>query len=438
MFFNMDKNQNNITKQALGSGMMKMISDLYPICRSITGDGVRETLSKIEGIIPLDITEIPTGTKIFDWEIPMEWNIRDAYVKDPEGNKIIDFKQLNLHVLNYSTPIHQKMDLESLKKHLFSIPEKPDWVPYRTSYYSENWGFCLSHNQLLQLKEGEYEICIDSTLKKGHLTYGEILLKGKTEEEILISTHICHPSLANDNLAGNAVCAYLANFLKNTDHYYSYRFIFIPGTIGAIAWLAQNEDKIHNIKYGLVTSLLGIDSLFTYKRTRSGNTTIDKIVEHILNKEYPNHKVIDFIPYGYDERQFCSPGINLAVGNLTRIPYSEYPEYHTSADNVSFISEKALVDSYDIFKRVFQFTEADRKYMNLFPKGEPQLGKRGLYDNVGGRNDSKILQLAFLWVLNFSDGNNSLIDIAIRSDMTIDIITEAASMLFEKGLLKEL
>jgi aminopeptidase-like protein len=426
-----------ITNQA-GSGMMKLISDLYPVCRSITGNGVRNTLRYIEGLVPLEITEIPTGTKIFDWEIPNEWNIRDAYIKDPQGNKIIDFKKLNLHVLNYSTPINQKMDLESLKKHLFSIPEKPDLVPYRTSYYAENWGFCLSHNQLQQLKEGQYEVLIDSSLKPGHLTYGEVLLKGKTDEEILISTHICHPSLANDNLAGNAVCAFLANYMSKTDHYYSYRFIFIPGTIGAIAWLAQNEDKLHKIKYGLVTSLLGIDSLFTYKRTRSGNTTIDKIVEHILSKEVSNHKVIDFIPYGYDERQFCSPGINLNMGNLTRIPYSEYPEYHTSADNVSFISEKALVDSLNMFKRVFQFIEADRKYMNLFPNGEPQLGKRGLYDNVGGRNDSKILQLAFLWVLNFSDGNHTLVDIAIRSDMTIDIITEAASMLLEKGLLKEI
>lgn len=438
MFSKMGNNQVETTTNQVGSGMMKLISDLYPVCRSITGDGVRETLSYIEGMVPLEITEIPTGTKIFDWEIPKEWNIRDAYIIDPQGNKIIDFKKLNLHVLNYSTPINQKMDLESLKKHLFSIPEKPDLVPYRTSYYAENWGFCLSHNQLQQLKDGQYEVVIDSSLKPGHLTYGEVLLKGKTDEEILISTHICHPSLANDNLAGNAVCTWLANYLSKTDHYYSYRFIFIPGTIGAIAWLAQNEDKIHKIKYGLVTSLLGIDSLFTYKRTRSGNTTIDKIVEHILSKEIPNHRVIDFIPYGYDERQFCSPGINLDMGNLTRIPYSEYPEYHTSADNVSFISEKALVDSYNIFKRVFQFIEADRKYMNLFPKGEPQLGKRGLYDNVGGRNDSKVLQLAFLWVLNFSDGNHTLIDIAIRSDMTIDIITEAASMLLEKGLLKEI
>jgi aminopeptidase-like protein len=432
----MDNTQDNITAMSSGSGMLKLISDLYPICRSITGDGVRETLRMIEGIVPLDITEIPTGTKVFDWEIPKEWNIRDAYVIDPKGIKIIDFKKLNLHVLNYSIPIKQKMDLDLLKKHLFTIPEKPDLVPYRTSYYSENWGFCLSHNQFEQLEEGQYEVVIDSTLKSGHLTYGEVFIKGESDEEILISTHICHPSLANDNLTGNAVCAYLANYMKSADHYYSYRFIFIPGTIGAIAWLAQNENKLHKIKYGLVTSLLGIDSLFTYKRSRSGNTTIDRIVEYILKKEYSNFKIINFIPYGYDERQFCSPGINLAVGNLTRIPYGEYSEYHTSADNLEFVSEKALVDSYNIFKRIFQFIEADRKYINLFPKCEPQLGKRGLYDNVGGRNDSKILQLALLWVLNYSDGEHSLFDITILSELDLNYIIEASMMLKNKQLIR--
>jgi aminopeptidase-like protein len=421
-----------------GSAMYSFIMELFPICRSITGNGVRETLQLISKHIPLHISEIPSGTKVFDWEIPKEWNINDAYIKDPQGNKIIDFKSLNLHVLNYSVPLNKKVNLSTLKEHLFTIPENPDWIPYRTSYYSENWGFCMSYNELQKLKEGDYEVFIDSSLTQGSLTYGEAFLKGKSQKEVLISTHICHPSLCNDNLTGIAVCSYLADFIRNTDHYYSYRFLFIPGTIGAIAWLSQNEEKIPNIKYGLVTSLLGIDSLFTYKRTRSGNESIDKIVEFILNKEFTNHKIIDFIPYGYDERQFCSPGINLPVGNLTRIPYSEYPEYHTSADNLSFISEKALEDSYRIFRRIIQFIEADRKYLNLFPKGEPQLGKRGLYDNVGGRNDSKILQLALLWVLNFSDGNYTLTDITMRSEMSIEIIAEAAAMLFEKGLLKEL
>jgi aminopeptidase-like protein len=426
-----------ITNQETGSEMYNFISELFPICRSITGNGVRETLKRINEYIPLQISEIPTGTKVFDWQIPKEWNINDAYIKDPQGKKIVDFKNLNLHVLNYSIPVNTKVNLTTLKEHLYTIPEKPDWIPYRTSYYEEKWGFCMSHNQLLNLQVGEYEVCIDSSLENGNLTYGEILLKGKTNEEILISTHICHPSLCNDNLAGIAVCTYLANLINKTDHHYSYRFLFIPGTIGAVAWLAQNEKNLGNIKFGLVTSLLGINDVFTYKRTRSGKETIDKIVENVLKLEKPDHKVIDFIPYGYDERQFCSPGINLSVGNLTRIPYGEYPEYHTSADNLSLISKTALSDSLNIFLTIIQYIECEKKYINLFPKCEPQLGKRGLYDNIGGRNDSKIIQLALLWVLNFSDGDHSLTDIAIRSGINIGLIAEAANMLFEKELLQE-
>ncbi len=422
----------------VGSEMYNFISELFPICRSITGNGVRETLNQIHKHIALQITEIPTGTQVFDWQIPKEWNINDAYIIDPKGEKIIDFKKLNLHVLNYSIPVHKKVDLPTLKKHLYTIPEKPDWVPYFTSYYVEKWGFCMSHNQFTGMTDGEYEVFIDSSLENGHLTYGEVLLKGETDDEILISTHICHPSLCNDNLSGIAVCTYLVKLLSHTKHYYSYRFLFIPGTIGAIAWLAGNEKRLGKIKMGLVTSLLGLDNVFTYKRTRSGKETIDKVVEYILKLKKPDYKVIDFIPYGYDERQFCSPGINLAVGNLTRIPYGEYPEYHTSADNMDLISEKALYDSLHVFLRIVQYIECEKKYINLFPKGEPQLGKRGLYNNLGGRNDSKILQLALLWVLNFSDGQYSITDIAIRSGIDIELITEATNMLFEKGLLKEL
>src|SRR4030042_1954898 len=294
-----------------GDEMYNFIAALYPICRSITGNGVRETLQFINRKIPVTVTEIPTGTKIFDWDIPKEWNIRDAYIKDPQGEKIVDFKKLNLHVLNYSIPIHKTLEINELKKNLFYIQDKPDWIPYRTSYYAENWGFCMSYNQFLGLKDGKYEVFIDSTLEKGSLTYGEVYLPGKTTEEVLISTHICHPSLCNDNLTGIAVCTWLAESIRKTDHYYSYRFLFIPGTIGAIAWLAKNEPGLENIRFGLVTSLLGLESSFTYKRSRTGNTSIDKIVEFVLRSEKIDHKVIDFIPYGYDERQFCSPGINL-------------------------------------------------------------------------------------------------------------------------------
>jgi aminopeptidase-like protein len=416
--------------------MIDFIKELYPICRSITGNGVRETLNLINRHIPLKIHEVPTGTKVLDWEIPKEWNIRDAYVKDSAGKKIIDFKQLNLHVLNYSTPIRAKMSLAELKPHLFSIPDKPSLIPYRTSYYAENWGFCISHDQLTSLHDDLYDVVIDTDLSTGNLTYAEYYLKGKTREEVLISTHICHPSLCNDNLSGIAVCTYLASALSKTRPHYSYRFLFIPGTIGAIAWLALNENGLKHIKYGLVTSLLGIDSIFTYKRSRIGNAGIDRIVEHVLSLQDIQYKIIDFIPYGYDERQFCSPGYNLPVGNLTRVPFGEYPEYHTSADNFDLISDKALNDSLAVFHEVIRHIEADRKFINQYPKGEPRLGKRGLYDNIGGRNDSKILQLAFLWVLNYSDGEHSLTDIAMLSGLDLSIILEATDMLKEKQLIK--
>jgi aminopeptidase-like protein len=415
--------------------MIDFIKDLYPICRSITGNGVRETLRLIGNRIPLQIHEVLTGTKVLDWEIPREWNIRDAYIIDPVGRKIVDFKQLNLHVLNYSTPVRVRMSLSELKPHLFSIPEKPELVPYRTSYYAENWGFCISHNLLSTLQEGTYEVVIDSSLSDGSLTYGELLLVGASEDEVLISTHICHPSLCNDNLSGIAVCTFLAMELAKVQRHYTYRFLFIPGTIGAIAWLAGNEAVTKNIKYGLVTSLLGIDSLFTYKRSRQGDARIDRIVEQVLSGLPSQNKIINFIPYGYDERQFCSPGYNLPVGNLTRVPFGEYPEYHTSADNMDLISAKALDDSLAVFLQILRHIEADRKYMNRFPKGEPQLGKRGLYDNIGGRNDSKTLQLAFLWVLNYSDGYHSITDIAMLSGLNLNILCEAAEKLIKKGLL---
>jgi aminopeptidase-like protein len=419
-----------------GNEMIGFIREMFPLCRSITGNGTRETLKLISCHIPLQIHEVPTGTKVLDWEIPKEWNIKDAYVKDSSGKRIIDFQKLNLHVLNYSIPIKAKMSLAELKPHLFTLPDKPQLIPYRTSYYAENWGFCLSHSQLTSLKEDNYEVVIDTVLAPGHLTYGELYIKGKVDDEVLISTHICHPSLCNDNLSGIAVCTFLARSLIESQPYYSYRFLFIPGTIGAITWLARNENIIKKIKYGLVTCLLGIDSIYTYKRSRMGNSRIDLIVENLLTTKGLAHKIINFIPYGYDERQFCSPGFNLPVGNLTRISYGEYPEYHTSADNFGLISEKALQDSLDLFFEVIYHIEADRKYMNQFPKGEPQLGKRGLYDNIGGRNDSKTLQMAFLWLLNYSDGNYSLIDISAMSGINLEIIREAVMMLEKKGLLQ--
>lgn len=424
--------------RTLGIKFFDLIKELYPICRSITGDGVRQTLSIIAKIIPVDIKEVPSKTKVLDWEIPLEWNIKDAWIKNSKGEKIIDFKTCNLHVLNYSIPIHKKVSLKELKEHLFTLPDYPDWIPYRTSYHNREWGFCITHNQLNQLKDDEmYEVMIDSSLTNGSLTYGEYYIKGEIEDEVLISTHICHPSLANDNLSGIAVASYLAQQLSTMKTKYSYRFLFIPGTIGSITWLHHNDDKIDKIKYGLVLTLLGNDAKFNYKKSRIGSAQIDKIIENLLSSKFDDYGILEFSPYGYDERQFCSPGYNLPVGRLSRSIHGKFPEYHTSADNLDFINEEKLVESFEFINDVVRVIENNRVLVNLKPKGEPQLGKRGLFDKIGGESDKGDFQMALLWVLNLSDGTNSLLDISNKSGLSFDIIMAAANDLESAQLLKE-
>ena len=419
-----------------GDELYSLIERLYPICRSITGDGVRETLKIIGEYIPIQINEVASGTKVFDWTIPEEWNIKDAYIKNAHGEKLVDFKKLNLHVLNYSTPIDEKMGLEKLKDHLFSLPQNPDWVPYRTSYHNKNWGFCLSHNQMTGLKNEEYEVRIDSSLKPGSLTYGEYYIEGQSTDEVIFTCHTCHPSLCNDNLSGIAVAAFLARELSTMKLKYSYRFLFIPGTIGSITWLSRNEDKVDRIKYGLVLNLLGDSSAFHYKKSRRGNSEIDKIMEYVLYKE-EGRRLLDFTPYGYDERQFCSPGFNLPVGRLSRKPHGEFPEYHTSADNLNFINPNSLSESLKLLLKVIVVIEENRRWINLSPKGEPQLGKRGLYKSVGGQSQQKDYQMALLWILNLSDGDFSMLEIAKKSEIDFDVLLQAANDLFKAGLLKE-
>jgi aminopeptidase-like protein len=339
-------------------------------------------------------------------------------------------------VLNYSVPIHTRIPLDELKKHIYTIPEYPDWIPYRTSYYQETWGFCMSHHQLEDLKDDKYEVFIDSSLETGSLTYGEYLISDQKADEVLISTHICHPSLCNDNLSGIAVAAFLARHLSSQSLRYSYRFLFVPGTIGSIAWLSLNEPNISKIRHGLVLTLLGDSSDFTYKKSRSGNAEIDLAVTHYLKHAANPFNIIDFIPYGYDERQYCSPGFNLPVGCLTRTPHAEFPEYHTSADNLDFVAPENLAESLAGLLEVVFILENNRTCLNQNPKCEPMLGKRGLYQKIGGRSDSKMTQLAALWVLNLSDGNHSLLDIAIRSGMPFNIINKAADALVDCDLLK--
>lgn len=421
-----------------GPEMHRFIAELYPICRSITGDGFRETLRHIQERIPLSVHEVVSGTPVFDWVVPREWNIRDAYVKNAQGERVVDFRQSNLHVVNYSVPVHTTLTLDELKEHLHTLPEHPDWIPYRTSYYKEAWGFCLSHAQFLTMEDGEYEVCIESTLRDGHLTYGECYLKGRSEDEVLISCHACHPSLCNDNLSGVAVATFLAGYLSQVTLRYSYRFLFIPGTIGSITWLSLHEQDVDRIKHGLVVTCVGDAGHPTYKRSRRGDAEIDRAVAHVLAHRDGPHAIEDFVPYGYDERQYCSPGFNLPLGCLMRTPNGRFPEYHTSADNLELVRPESLEDSLSLSLSILAVLEHNRTYLNQNPKCEPQLGRRGLYSLMGGHRQGAVDQMALLWVLNLSDGRHSLLDIAERSGMSFDAIDAAARVLVVHGLLSEM
>ena len=418
----------------IGAELHRFAEELYPICRSITGDGIRRTLAMIQERIPLRTFEVPTGTSVFDWTVPKEWNIRDAYIKVPGGERVVDFRKSNLHVLNYSIPVHSTMPLSELKSHLFTIPEHPDWIPYRTSYYHEDWGFCLAHKQMLALEDGEYEVCIDSTLADGHLTYGECYLPGRSTDEVLISCHACHPSLANDNLSGLTVATFLVQLLSRRDLRYSYRFVFVPGTIGAITWLSRNREAAGRIRHGLVLTCIGDRGAFHYKRSRQEDAEVDRAVTHVLRHSVPSSTVLPFSPDGYDERQYCSPGFNLPVGCLMRSVWGTFPEYHTSADNLDFVAAESLAESLHVCASVFDVLENNRSYQNLAPFGEPQLGRRGLYHTMGGTAPKSEIS-ARLWVLNLSDGHHSLLDIAERSDLPFAMLHDAAELLLCNGLL---
>jgi len=423
-------------KNQSGAALLNFARKLYPICRSITGSGIRKTLDLIGEQIPLKMFNVPTGTKVFDWSVPKEWNIHDAYIKDASGKRVVDFQQSNLHVLNYSTPIHSTMPLSELRPHLFTIPEHPSWIPYKTSYYKEKWGFCVSHDQLSNLKEGQYEVCIDSTLEDGFLTYAECFIPGKTANEILISCHACHPSLANDNLSGLAVATFAARQLLSSKPRYSYRFLFIPGTIGAITWLAQNREAAKRIRHGLVLTCVGDRSSFHYKRSRRGDAEIDRAVAHVLKHSDPSAQILPFSRYGSDERQYCSPGFNLPVGCLMRSVWGTFPEYHTSADNLDFLSPDSLAESLSVCTSVFDSLENNWRYRNLAPYCEPQLGKRGLYHSTGGSAPDREIE-ARLWLLNLSDGTHSLLDIAEQSGIAFSLLKDAAELLKNNGLLEK-
>lgn len=434
---NMGDLRSSLDCERMGREMHALIAQLYPLCRSMTGDGVRQTLAIIKEHIPLTILEVASGTQAFDWTVPKEWNIRDAYIKSPGGEKVIDFKRSNLHVVSYSSPVRETMGLSQLKEHLFTLPDQPDLIPYRTSFFKESWGFCMSHNQMLKLASGPYEVVIDSSLEDGHLTYGELLIKGRTTDEVLISTHVCHPALCNDNLSGIAVATMLANSLVTLDLKYSYRFLFIPTTIGAITWLSQNEDTVPRIKHGLVLACVGDAGKSTYKKSRKGDAEIDRAMMLVLKLSGKDFDVNDFVPYGNDERQFCSPGFDLPVGCLTRTPHGHFPEYHTSADNLNFVQPACLADSLSKCLAALSILDNNGTFINQNPKCEPQLGRRGIYRPYAERKkDGGIMEMALLWVLNLSDGRHSLLDIAEKSGLNFDVVREAADLLLNNDLLK--
>jgi aminopeptidase-like protein len=423
-----------------GARMYALVEELYPICRSITGDGVRETLARIERQLPALLTrsEVPSGTPVLDWTVPKEWNIRDAWIADASGARVVDFHASNLHVVNYSVPVRARMSLAELRPHLHALPEHPDWIPYRTSYYAETWGFCLPQRQLDALADGDYDVCIDATLAPGHLSYGELVLPGDAADEVLLSTHVCHPSLCNDNLSSIAVATALARELAaRPRRRWTYRFIFAPGTIGAIAWLAQHRDVVPRIRAGLTLTCLGSAHPFTYKQTLAGDAEIDRAAAVVLRDRDPADQVIAFFPYGYDERQYNSPGFRAPVGSLMRGRHGMFPEYHTSADDLGFVSAERLVESLAVVRGIVDVLEGNRRYRNLAPDGEPQLGKRGLYRATGGTAIPD-LNLAMLWVLTLSDGKHGLLEVAERARLPFATIRIAADHLRDAGLLAEL
>ncbi|MBK5222594.1 MAG: DUF4910 domain-containing protein [Acidimicrobiia bacterium] len=414
-----------------------LIERLYPICRSITGEGVRATLSIIGEHLPVVVSEVASGTPVLDWVVPPEWNIRDAYIADASGRRVVDFNASNLHIVSYSVPVHARMTLDQLRPHLHTLPDHPDWVPYRTSYYDESWGFCLSQNQLDALVDGIFEVRIDSTLAPGSLTYGEVVVPGRSDREILVSAHICHPSLCDDNLSGVAVAVSLAAaLLAGAPPRHTFRFLFAPGTIGSITWLERNRERLPRIDAGLTLTCLGDDHRFTYKRTHSGDDAIDRCAAVALAESGYPYQLIDYFPYGYDERQYNSPGFRLPVGSLMRGRHGAFDEYHTSADDLGFVSAERIAESVAVLQRVLDIADRERTMLNLVPFGEPQLGRRGLYRAVGG-TDIADAQMAMLWVLHLSDGDHSLLDIADRSGLSFDSIEATAELLEQNALVRQ-
>ena len=422
-----------------GLEMFRWATDLFTICRSLTGNGVRETLAYISRIVPeLTVHEVPSGTQAFDWTVPDEWNIRGAYIEHESGERVVDFANSNLHVVGYSTPVDQWMTLAELQPYLYSLPEQPDAIPYITSYYSRRWGFCLSQTQRDGLKEGRYRVVIDSTLEPGSLTYGEVLLRGAEEREILLSTYVCHPSLANNELSGPVVTTALCRWLASLpNRRYSYRIVFIPETIGSIVYISRHLAELkRRTAAGYVITCIGDDRAYSFLRSREGNTLADRAAKLVMRHHAPDHVEYSYLDRGSDERQYCSPGVDLPVASIMRTRYQSYPEYHTSLDDLTVVTPTGLEGGFNAVQKVIQLIEGNRFYKAAYPC-EPQLGKRGLYPTLSTRGAGNTVR-AMTNLLAYADGTRDLIDIAALTGISADEALDTAARLLEAGLILDL
>ncbi len=405
---------------------------LAPLARSITGDGVRATLDIVRESLPIEVVEVPSGTPVLDWTIPDEWNLRRAWIADADGRVLVDTDESALHVVSYSEPVRLQMSFEELRPRLHTLPDRPAWIPYRTSYWNRTWGFCLAHDRLdaLAAAPSPLEVVVDTTLQPGSLTYGELVVPGRGDRELLVSTHVCHPSMVNDNASGIAALAEIGRrLLDGPALQHRVRLLFVPGTIGSIAWLAQHLDVVARVDGGLVLTGLGDGAPLTYKSSRRGDTRIDRIARRVVTRRDPLARLLPWDPYGYDERQFCSPGFDLAVGRLTRGVHGTYPEYHTSADDLAFTSTERVDEAVEAVHEILRAVDGDDVLVSRQPHGEPQLGRRGLYRALAGMVDSKSTEVASLWVLSLADGQHGIDDVVERSGLAREIVEGAVERL---------
>lgn len=426
--------------RAEGPALHRMLRELYPLCRSLTGEGLRATLDRIGAEIPLERRAVPSGTPVLDWQIPPEWTLREAFIDSLDGGRLVDLARSNLHVVGYSGPVDATMTREELAAHVHTLPHAPDLIPYRTGYFAGDWGFCLPHRLWEGMRDERYRVRIDAALGPGRLDYGEVVVPGLSRDEVLVSAHCCHPSLANDNLSGIVVAAALARRRRAAPRRrLTLRVLFAPATIGAIAWLAANEAGLDRVAAGLVLTCVGDPGPFHYKRSRRGHAAVDRAAALVLARRGRSGGVLPFTPLGYDERQFCSPGFDLPVGCFMRSPNGTFPQYHTSADDPDFVTAEALGESLEAVEEILAILDADevdaRVYARVDGRGEPQLGRRGLYAALGGAGPGGPDHVALAWVLNLADGRTSVLDMAERSGLPVAALAGAAEIAEAHGLL---